>query len=77
MLYEVITPDFKEKPTMFICGNSDEAKNDVKTILTQFGWEYEDMGGVEAARPIEMLAVLWCIPGFLRHEWNHAFRLIK
>ncbi len=73
----MVDPDFKEKPTMFICGNSDEAKNDVKTILTQFGWEYEDMGGVEAARPIEMLAVLWCIPGFLRHEWNHAFRLIK
>lgn len=73
----MVDPDLKEKPTMFICGNSDESKNEVKTILKQFGWEYADMGGVEAARPIEMLAILWCIPGFLRHEWNHAFKLIK
>lgn len=38
------------KPTMFIAGNNDVAKAEVKTILDQFGWEYEDMGKAEAAR---------------------------
>ncbi|PTN10698.1 NADPH-dependent F420 reductase [Mangrovibacterium marinum] len=73
----MVDPDFKETPTMFICGNSDEAKGEVKAILKQFGWDCADMGAAEAARPIEMLAVLWCIPGFLRHEWKHAFKLLK
>jgi len=64
-------------PTMFICGNDINAKNTVSTILTDFGFETEDMGGVEAARVIEPLAILWCIPGFIRNQWNHAFKLLK
>lgn len=66
-----------EKPSMFICGNNDEAKNEVKNILEQFGWETEDMGKAEAARAIEPLCMLWCIPGFLKGQWTHAFKLIK
>jgi len=65
------------KPTMFICGNSEAAKKQVAEILDQFGWETADMGGVEAARAIEPLCMLWCIPGFLRNEWTHAFKLLK
>ena len=34
-------------------------------------------GKVEAARAIEPLCMLWCIPGFVRNEWNHAFKLLK
>lgn len=64
------------KPTMFICGNSDAAKKTVAGILDQFGWEVADMGKVEAARAIEPLCILWCIPGFLRNEWSHAFKLL-
>jgi 8-hydroxy-5-deazaflavin:NADPH oxidoreductase len=65
------------KPTMFICGNNEAAKKEVGGILDQFGWETADMGGVEAARAIEPLCMLWCIPGFLRNEWTHAFKLLK
>jgi predicted dinucleotide-binding enzyme len=65
------------KPTMFICGNDEGAKKTVTTILDQFGWEIADMGKVEAARAIEPLCILWCIPGFLRNEWTHAFKLLK
>jgi len=65
------------KPTMFICGNSDAAKKEVSAILDQFDWEIADMGSVEAARAIEPLCILWCIPGFLRNEWTHAFKLVK
>ena len=64
-------------PTMFICGNDDPAKKTVTDILTSFGWETEDMGKVEAARVIEPLSILWCIPGFIRNQWTHAFKLLK
>jgi predicted dinucleotide-binding enzyme len=73
----MVDPKFKEgKPSMFICGNDEEAKNIVSGILDQFGWETEDMGKVEAARAIEPLCMLWCIPGFLRNKWDHAFKLL-
>jgi predicted dinucleotide-binding enzyme len=74
----MVNPDFEGgKPTMFICGNDEAAKKTVTGILDQFGWETADMGGAEAARAIEPLCMLWCIPGFLRNEWNHAFKLLK
>jgi predicted dinucleotide-binding enzyme len=64
-------------PTMFICGNNEEAKKTVTGILTSFGWETEDMGKIEAARAIEPLCILWCIPGMIRNQWTHAFKLLK
>jgi predicted dinucleotide-binding enzyme len=64
-------------PTMFICGNDEEAKKTVTGILTSFGWETEDMGKAEAARAIEPLCMLWCIPGLLHNQWTHAFKLLK
>jgi predicted dinucleotide-binding enzyme len=71
-------PNFKDGiPSMFICGNDDPAKKTVTDILTSFGWETEDMGKVEAARAIEPLCILWCIPGFIRNQWTHAFKLLK
>ena len=74
----MINPQFEGgKPTMFICGNDAAAKKAVTGILDQFGWETADMGTVEAARAIEPLCILWCIPGFLRNEWTHAFKLLK
>ena len=74
----MVDPKFKNgKPTMFICGNDDKAKEVVSGIAEQFGWESEDMGGAEAARAIEPLCMLWCIPGFRNNEWNHAFKLLR
>jgi predicted dinucleotide-binding enzyme len=64
------------KPTMFICGNDDAAKQTVRGVLDQFGWETADMGKVESARAIEPLCMLWCVRGFLRNEWGHAFKLL-
>ena len=54
-----------------------EAKAIVTGILQKFGWETEDMGVADAARAIEPLCILWCIPGFLRNDWTHAFKLLK
>jgi hypothetical protein len=64
-------------PTMFIAGNDTGAKEKVTEILQLFGWEVEDMGKVEAARAIEPLAILWCLPGFTQNRWSHAFKLLK
>jgi predicted dinucleotide-binding enzyme len=74
----MINPDFPggAKPTMFICGNDDKAKAVVRGINDQFGWETADMGKAEAARAIEPLCMLWCIPGLTRNEWTHAFKLL-
>lgn len=71
-------PVFTEgRPSMFICGNDANAKKQVTEILTSFGWDTEDMGTAEAARAIEPLCILWCIPAFLRNQWGHAFKLLK
>jgi len=73
----MVNPQFSGgSPTMFICGNDEKAKQTVSQVLEQFGWEAADMGRAEAARAIEPLCMLWCIPGFLRNEWVHAFKLL-
>lgn len=64
-------------PTMFIAGNDDAAKSAVAALVREAGWESADMGRAEAARAIEPLCMLWCIPGLLRNEWSHAFKLVK
>lgn len=58
-------------------GGEEPAKRDGAAILDPFGWETDAMGAVEAARAIEPLAMLWCIPGFWEHRWTHAFKNLK
>jgi predicted dinucleotide-binding enzyme len=73
----MVNPAFKTgQPTMFYCGNDSDAKAIVKRILEQFGWEPADMGTATAARAIEPLCQLWCIPGFLQNTWSHAFKVL-
>jgi predicted dinucleotide-binding enzyme len=64
-------------PTMFTCGNDEAARGEVALLLEQLGWAVEDCGGAEAARAIEPLCMLWCIPGFRQNDWRHAFRLLR
>jgi hypothetical protein len=75
----MINPDFKGvRPTMFYCGNDEGAKNTTARIIEQFGWEPSDMGSAKAARAIEPLCQLWCIPGFRNNDWtSHAFHLLR
>jgi len=73
----MVNPKLPVRPKMFICGNDSGAKHQTSEILAQFGWEALDMGTVEAARPIESLCVLWCIPGFLRNDWMHVIDYVK
>lgn len=62
---------------MFYCGNDAAAKAEVARLIEQFGWEGADMGTAVAARALEPLCQLWCIPGMLRGQWGHAFKLLK
>src|SRR5262249_16295236 len=73
----VVNPQFPGgKPTMVLCGDDDAGKGTATRLIDQFGWETADMGGTIAARAIEPLCMLWCIPGFLRNQWTHAFKLL-
>ena len=76
---QMVNPEFASgRPTMFICGNDNDGKKTVERILEQFGWDIEDMGAIEAARPIEALCMLWCIPGIGKNDWSpHAFKLLR
>ena len=63
---------------MFIAGNSDAAKAQVTALLEEVGWESADMGSAVAARAIEPLAILWCIPGFRQNQWaGRAFKVLR
>ncbi len=76
---QMVDPQFSlGRPTMFIAGNDAAAKRTTARLLEEFGWDVEDMGPVEAARAIEPLCMLWCIPGVARNDWSpHAFKLLR
>lgn len=64
-------------PTMFYCGNDADAKAIVAELLVKFGWQPLDMGTAAAARAIEPLCQLWCIPVFRNQRSRHAFKLLE
>ena len=74
----MVNPTFGGGPaTMFICGNDAEAKAVVAGLLRTFGWEPADMGTAAAARAIEPLCQLWCIPAFREGRSTHAFKVVE
>jgi 8-hydroxy-5-deazaflavin:NADPH oxidoreductase len=75
---EMVDPDFPcGPPTMFVCGNDEGAKHTVSGICSDFGWEVVDTGGIEGARLLEPLAMLWITHGIRSGAWSHAFKLLR
>ena len=74
----MVNPDFPGgPPSMWIAGNDADAKKIVTDILTKFGWDTIDTGGIEGARLLEPLCILW-VDYAMRHKgWNHAFKLLR
>jgi predicted dinucleotide-binding enzyme len=73
----MVNPKFEQgTPTMFLCGDSDAAKKQASDVIRQFGWEPFDCGGIIASRALEPLCMLWCIPGILKNQWTHAFKVL-
>ncbi|WP_143310862.1 NADPH-dependent F420 reductase [Chitinophaga vietnamensis] len=75
----MLLPNFEEgTPTMFIAGNSADAKKLVIGLLHEIGWnDVADMGRIEMSRSIEPLSILWSAYGFLNDSSGHAFKLLK
>jgi len=63
-------------PDMFLCGNDAGAKKDVSDICRAFGLNPIDLGGLEIARYLEPLAMIWILYGFKTNTWDHAFKLL-
>lgn len=64
-------------PDMFYCGNDAEAKRQVAGILTSFGFNPVDIGGIEGSRLLEPLVVLWITCGSRLGTWDIAFKLLR
>ncbi|MDP8999675.1 MAG: NAD(P)-binding domain-containing protein [Myxococcota bacterium] len=65
-------------PDMWIAGNDDGAKVKVGQILRAFGWpDPIDVGGIEGARLLEPMCLLWVLYGARAKSWNHAFKLLR
>lgn len=74
----MVNPDFPDgPPDMFICGNDKKAKETVDEICGEFGWSVIDIGGIEGARLLEPLCILWVQYGMNTGTWNHAFKLLR
>jgi predicted dinucleotide-binding enzyme len=74
----MVNPQFPGgPPDMFICGNDGAAKETVTEILTQFGWNTIDIGGIEGSRVLEPMCILWVTYGARTNSWNHAFKLLR
>jgi predicted dinucleotide-binding enzyme len=64
-------------PDMFICGDDASAKQVVAGICKNFGWGVVDVGGIEGARLLEPLCILWVEYGLRTQTWDHAFKLLR
>jgi 8-hydroxy-5-deazaflavin:NADPH oxidoreductase len=64
-------------PDMFICGNDAAAKRTVTSLLTELGWPAFDLGGIEGARLLEPLCILWVLYGVRTGAWNHALKMLR
>jgi hypothetical protein len=74
----MVHPDFPGgPPDMFFCGNDDSAKKTVEKVLEDFGWNAIDIGGIEGARLLEPMCILWVLYALRFGGSNHAFKLLK
>jgi len=64
-------------PDMFICGNDAAAKRTATRLLAELGWPVFDLGGIEGARLLEPLCILWVIYGMRTGGCNHAFKMLR
>ena len=64
-------------PSMFVAGDSDEAKAVVAELLRSTGWDVVDLGGIEASRYLEPMCIAWVLHGARTGTWDHAFRLLR
>lgn len=65
-------------PTMFISGNSPEAKEEAIALLKEFGWtDIIDLGDISTARGTEMMLPIWLRIWATTSNGNFAFKVIR
>jgi predicted dinucleotide-binding enzyme len=64
-------------PDMFLCGDDEAARKEIAGICRAFGWGVIDLGGLEAARLIEPLALIYIRHAIRTGAWDYAFKLLK
>jgi len=62
------------EPLMFVAGNDATAKQEVSVLLESAGWTVSDLGGIEKARLLEALAMLWIGLAMQRQKFDFAFQ---
>jgi predicted dinucleotide-binding enzyme len=71
-------PDFPGgPPDMFFCGDDEDAKKRVATLLAEFGWNPVDLGGIQASRYLEGMCIVWVLYALKQGGWNHAFKMLR
>ncbi len=74
----MVHPQFEcGPPDMFIAGDDEEAKKTVTAFLKQFGWSVIDIGGIDGARLLEPMCILWVLYGIRTGTWHHAFKMLR
>ena len=74
----MVNPSFPGgTPDMFICGNDEGAKKKVAELIKGIGWNTLDTGGIEGARYLEPMAMVWINYAIRTKTGNHAFALLR
>jgi predicted dinucleotide-binding enzyme len=65
--------------TMFLCGNDDAAKADVRQLLLTYGWPDEDLldlGDITGARAMEMNIAMWLRVATTTNNWGINIKVV-
>ena len=75
----MVDPEFPGgPPDMFLCGNDAPAKAQVTEICQAFGWpSVIDVGGIEGARLLEPLAMLWIECAMRWESVDHGWKVLR
>lgn len=74
----MVHPQFKDgPPDMFLGGNDADAKKVISELCQEFGWNSMDLGGIQTARLLEPMCLVWVYCAIRMGSWNHAFKLLK
>lgn len=75
---KMFRPKFESgTPDMFIAGNDAASKAKVAKILHEFGWSSVDIGGIDGARVLEPLCLLWVKSAMALGNFEVAFKLLQ
>lgn len=67
-----------QKLSMLICGNSEDAKSVVGSLVEELGFDVIDCGPMTSARYLEPMAMLWItLAGTMNRGTNFGFRLLS